>query len=935
MTDGAIDEASDSHDPTAVGAVDGAHLAADTATDGAGTSTDDDPASSRWATSVVLGDGESAFIRPLVPADQPALLAFHLRQSRDSVYRRFFSPKPTLSSRELDHFTRVDMHDRVALAVEVRDEFVAWASYERWSGRNDAEAAFMVDDEYHGRGIATLLLEHLAAIARTNGIERFTAEVLADNRGMLAVFAKAGWPLERRFESGVVDLDWELATTDEFMDSVERREQRADSRAVARILLPRAVAVIGASDRPDSVGHLLWTHLRRSVSVPVYPVNPRLEDLDGQRCFGSVGDLPDDVSLGVIAVPTRALEATIDDCIAKRMRGAIVVTSLDDEDGLGVEMDRIVARARRNGLRLIGPSSMGVASLHAGSALQASLVDVALPAGNVAISMQSGSLGASLLRRADDLTLGLSWFVSLGDKSDVSANDLLQFWENDETTSVIGLYTETFGNPRKFARIARRVSRSRPIVAVRTGVAADGPLGGALYHQAGLIEVPSVHALLDTCRVFAGQPVLCGPRVAVVSNSTSPATLASAALETNGLVATAGPVHLDWRADPTDYERAITAALGDDGVDGVLVIYAPPVPAAEDAMSGAIASSAADSDKPVVAVMIGAADGPVEPGSDVPAFIFPEQAAAALGSSYAYGRWLDTEAAATTTPARIVDPARAAQMIDDALARSAGTPEPRPDDEAPADGPDGGDAVDDGGADDGGEATRPEGSVRHDGLTTVHLAVTDVTALLSTYGIDVAAGESVPSSEATDAAARIGYPVAVKALRRAPGRSAKAGVALDLNGADDVEDAVATMHSALGVDADFVLVQEMVDPGIPVRIRCERDDRLGAIVSVGYGGVDADVVADQASRLAPMSPAAAVASLNETRVGAALAESGIDTSPLVDTIVQASQLCADHHDVDLLDLNPVVVSATGAIVTDAVVVLFERPDGEDPIRRLG
>jgi RimJ/RimL family protein N-acetyltransferase len=188
------------------------------------------PASSRWATSVVLGDGTSAFIRPLVPSDQAELAAFHERQSSESVYRRYFSPKPTLTERELEHFTTVDMVDRVALAVEVHDEFVGWSSYERWTGRDEAEAAFMVDDEHHGRGIATLMLEHLAAIARTNGIARFTAEVLSDNRGMLAVFAKAGWPVHRRFESGVVDLDWELATTTEFIDTVERREQRADSR---------------------------------------------------------------------------------------------------------------------------------------------------------------------------------------------------------------------------------------------------------------------------------------------------------------------------------------------------------------------------------------------------------------------------------------------------------------------------------------------------------------------------------------------------------------------------------------------------------------------------------------------------------------------------------------------------------------------------------
>lgn len=838
----------------------------------------------------MLGDGDSAYIRPLTPDDQPALLAFHERQSSDSLYRRFFSPKPSLTRSELEHFTTIDMADRVALTVELHDEFVAWASYERWTGRNEAEAAFMVDDAHHGRGIATLLLEHLAAIARTNGIDRFTAEVLADNRGMLAVFAKAGWPLERRFESGVVDLDWELATTDEFLDSVERREQRADSRAIARVLLPRAIAVIGASDRPDTVGNQLWNQLRDGTSVPVYPVNPRLEDLDGRRCYGSVADIPDDVSLAVIAVPPKSLESTIDACIAKRMRGALIVTSLDGLHEPELDLDRIVARSRRHGLRLIGPSSMGVASLHEGSALQASLVDVTLPPGRVAISMQSGSLGASLLRRARDLDLGLSWFVSLGDKSDVSANDLLQFWEDDDNTRVIGLYTETFGNPRKFARIARRVGRKRPIVAVRTGAAADGPLGSALYQQAGLIEVPSVQALLDAARVLAHQPIMRGPRVAVVTNSVSPGTLAQAALESAGLLPVASTVTLDWQSTPDEYENAVATALADSSVDAVFAIYAPPIPAHEALMSSAITTAARGATKPVAAVMIGSSDGPIQPGSDVPGFSFPEPAAAALGASFAYGSWLETEAD-TTIASRPVNPARAKAMISQAL-------------EASTD-------------------AQPE------------LDIGTAIQLLSTYGIAVAAAEEVTASTAAAVAERLGYPVAVKAHHRHPGRSARSGVALDLNDGDDVNDAINVMTESLGADAGPFLVQRMSTPGITVRIRCAHDDRLGAIVTVGYGGIDADVIGDRADRLAPLSPSSAAAMLTETLVGQALTDAGFDPSPLVDTIVQASQLCADHADIDVLDLNPVIVSAESAIATDVTVRLLDRPDNEGPIRRLG
>ncbi|WP_420453144.1 GNAT family N-acetyltransferase [Ilumatobacter sp.] len=858
---------------------------------------------SRWSATVVLGDGESAHIRPLVPADADDLLAFHERQSGDSVYRRYFSPKPTLTRRELDHFTRVDMVDRVALAVEVHDEFVAWSSYERWPGRDEAEAAFMVDDEHHGRGIATLMLEHLAAIARTNGIERFTAEVLSDNRGMLSVFAKAGWPLQRRFESGVVDLDWELAPTSEFLDTVEGREHRADSRAVARILLPRSVAVVGASDRESSVGNIVWRNVRSSASVPVYPVNPRLEDLDGQRCYGSVGDLPDGVSLAVVAVPPGALEATIDACIAKRMRGAVIVTSVeanDDEGSPAIDVAALVSRARRNGLRLIGPSSMGFASLHADSAIQASLVEVDLPAGGVSISMQSGSIGASLLRRAHGLDLGLNWFVSLGDKSDVSANDLLQFWEDDQLTKVIGLYTETFGNPRKFARLARRVSRSRPIVAVRTGAAADA-MGSALYQQAGVIEVPTVNAMLDACRVLVHQPVLRGRRVAVVSNSSSPRTLAQAALTTAGLEIAPVTERLDWSADSADYERAIASALADPDVDGVLVVFAPPVPTAHDAMGETIDRAASGADKPVVAVMIGSEDGPVSAGATVPSFTFPEQAAVTLARSHAYGRWLRTEADTAPVPTRPVDPVHAEELIAVALARRGEGP-PAPD-----------------AAPDDGEAT---------------LGIEAAGHLLATYGIATAAAVTTTSQRAGEVADRIGYPVAVKAVHRRPGRSARAGVALDLAERSDVDEAVRTMVDSLGAGADRVVVQQMVDPGIDVRIHCERDPRLGVIVEVGYGGIDAEIIDDRSSRLAPVGPASATAMLTETKVGSALADAGWDPSPLVDAIVQAAQLCAEHGAIDQLDMNPVIVSDDGAIVTDVTVVLRDRPDVHAPLRRL-
>ena len=476
---------------------------------------------------------------------------------------------------------------------------------------------------------------------------------------------RAGWPVHRRFESGVVDLDWPLEDTDEFLDSVERREQRADSRAVARLLMPRTIAVVGASDRPGSIGEHVFSHVVAGARGAVYPINPAHTTVGGQPAFPSIVAVPDDVHLAIVVVPASALAATIEDCIAARVRGAVVITSVEGSD---LDVTALVARARRHGVRIIGPGSMGVAASRPEVGLNAALVPVSLPPGPVAISMQSGSLGASVLRLTAQLGMGLSWFVSLGDKRDISANDLLQFWEDDEHTRVIAMYTETFGNPRKFARIARRVSQRRPIVAVRTGAAATMTTGSALYQQAGLIEVPTVRSLLDTTRVLATQPIPAGPHVAVLSNSRSPAILAEAALVAVGLEVVERDHGLDFRSGATDFARALRAALADDGVDAVLVIHAPPLAEAVAAPVAELDDAAAGATKPVLAVLLGAGDGPLRRGSPVPAFAFPEPAAGALGRAHAYGQWLASEAAAESGSIADIDRPLVAGVIAAALA---------------------------------------------------------------------------------------------------------------------------------------------------------------------------------------------------------------------------------------------------------------------------
>lgn len=837
-----------------------------------------------WAATVVLTDGETVVMRPMVPGDAPALAGFHQRQSPDSIYRRFFSPKPTLTPSDLAHFTGSDFVNQASLLVEAHGRLIAWATYARWPGRDDADSAFMVDDQHHGKGIATLMLEHLAAIAAANGIKRFTAEVLADNRPMLAVFAKAGWPLARRFHSGVIEVDFALAATSEYLDSVGRREQRADSRAMARLLLPRSIAVVGASDDADSLGGALWQNITAGATTPVYAVNPNRATIDGAQSWPRLIDIPADVWLAVVAVPAADLEAVIDDCITSRVRGVIVHTNVDGSD---IDIPALVDRARASGVRIVGPSSMGVLSARPDVSLNATVVNPATPAGSVAISLQSGTLGASLLRLADELALGLSWFVSLGDRSDVSGNDLLQFWDDDEATTAIGMYTESFGNPRRFARIARRVSRRRPIVAVRTGAAAIGPSGGALYQHSGLIEVPSVVAMLNTLRVLASQPVMRGPRAAVIANSTSPATLVNAAIVAAELTPVPPPVALDFSSTPADYGEAVTAALASDDIDGVIVIHAPPMARAVGAPTAEIDAASAGATKPVVAVLLGAPDGPIRPGSLVPGFAFPEAAAAVLGRSWAYGHWLETEAAATPAEVGDVD----VEAVDTVVAAAIVI-----------------------------------------GRQT--LSVDEVTTVLDAYGITMPASRFVVAADAVAAADAIGYPVAVKARHRHVGRSLRAGVALDLADGDDVATAVRVMGDELGTNADAFVVQAMTLPGVDLRVRATVDERLGPLVAIGLGGVGSDLLADEDARLAPLSIASALALVGGSRAAPALAQSSIGTGLLVDVLVRVGRLAADHPELVDIDLNPIIVTADTCSVTDAVIRVSSAERAPSALRRL-
>jgi acyl-CoA synthetase (NDP forming)/RimJ/RimL family protein N-acetyltransferase len=856
---------------------------------------DDSP----WAAEVVLADGGPVHVRPVHPDDLERYEAFHLRQSHDSMYYRFFSARPKFSRRELERLVTVDMIDRATLVVFEGDEMIAVANYDRWPGRDDAEVAFLVDDGHHGRGVATMLLEHLASVARSNGIERFTAEVLADNRPMLSVFLKAGWPVQRAFDSGVIDLVFPLDTTPELIESIERREQLADARSLARLLFPRGVAVVGASDSPGSPGWALLRNLLASgFPGAVSPVNPYRDHVASVASFARVSDVPGPVDLALIAVPAEALAEVLADCAAKRVRGVVINSTIPVHNAQTVTPD-LVRFARRHGMRLIGPASMGLlvtgaAPLHAHLARdRADRGPVGVRAGGVAISLQSGPLGASVLEMANRLEIGLSLFVSLGDKADVSGNDLLQYVEDDASTTVVAMYTESFGNPRKFARIARRVARRTPVVAVCAGGASDAPVTEALFRQAGVIPVPTVRDLLDTARVLATQPVPAGPRVQVITNAASPAVLALDALAREGLTATVTDV--GWQATPHDFAEAVVAVEVNDTADAVMVIHAPPVARDVSAPAEVLDNLSEQVTLPMVVVLLGGDDGPLRPGSPLPVFTFPEPAAAVLGRGVRLGEWrrrYDDDLRAVALP--VLDTPAARRVIDTAL------------------------------------GARAEGTL---------LPVAATVELLDAAGVDVAPARGVTGlDDAIAAAQHLGFPVVLKALGlRRRVRGSTAGVRLDVGDVDELARAWGQMLDVLGDRAMVeVLVQRQVPSGVEVRVAARVEPAVGPVVTVGLGGVHADAIGDAVHLLAPIGAASARDAVAQSRAAMALADAGVDADSLTQLVMRVGELMVTCDEVDTMILNPVIVSAEGAWVTDAAVHVAPVQDrvSDLPVRRL-
>jgi len=878
----------------------------------------------------LLADGATVEIRPAGPSDFDRVLTFHQEMSPDNLYLRFFSLSKRAAEMEARRVCRPPGPDHAALLALLDDEVAGVASYEPTARTGAAEVAFAVADQMHGRGVATLLLEHVVSFARSHGVTCLTAETLPENAAMLRVFADAGLSATRQMADGVVELTMPvprgvaLSEASPYLDAVEAREQRADVASLVPLLAPRSVAVIGAGHRPGSIGRAILLNIRDAgFAGTLHAVNPQPGDIEGIPCVGSVSALPRSPDLAIVAVPAPSVLDVAQECGKSQVKALVVITS-----GLTVPQQAGLLEASRHwGMRLVGPNCFGVAV--PGIGLDATFAVHHPAAGTAGLAVQSGGVGVALLEHLSRLGIGISSFASLGDKLDVSGDDMLMWWEKDGTTKLAVLYLESFGSPRKFARTARRVSATLPVLTVHAGRSAPGQRAAAshtaavaaplitreaLFEQAGIIATTSLGELLDAAVLLACQPVPEGSRLSVVSNAGGAGVLAADAATEAGLtVVTLSPASQDRLrrilppgasvSGPVDTTAAVTAEafrdclaeLASDGEADAMIALVVPT-AASDLVP---ALTEGRLDVPVAAVILDQPDAVrVLPGHaggpDVPCYAYPESAARALGRAAKYGAWRSRPAG--TIPeidGLLVAEARA--LIGSFLRRVPG----------------------------GG-----------------WLPDAEAQQLLRCYGVPLV--ETVPARDAASAvaaAASLGQHVVVKA--DVPGlvhKSDAGAVELDLRGAREVRSAMRRLEARFPGRLSGVIVQPMIAGGVELIIGVVQEPVFGPLVVFGLGGVATEVLGDHAARLAPLTSADADDLIHSIRTTPLLlgyrGQPAADLDALRDTLLRISRLADDLPQVAELDLNPVIARPDGVVAVDARIRVTSHGSADPFLRQL-
>ncbi|MBC9728797.1 bifunctional GNAT family N-acetyltransferase/acetate--CoA ligase family protein [Streptomyces sp. TRM68367] len=938
------------------------------------TSSDRQEYPAHWEADVVLRDGGTARIRPITVDDAERLVSFYEQVSDESKYYRFFAPYPRLSAKDVHRFTHHDFVDRVGLAATVGGEFIATVRYDRIgpdgtpasAPADEAEVAFLVQDAHQGRGVASALLEHIAAVARERGIRRFAAEVLPANTKMIKVFTDAGYTQQRSFEDGVVRLEFDLEPTDRSLAVQYAREQRAEARSVRRLLTPGSVAVIGTGRAPGGVGRSILGNIRDAgFTGHLHAVNrafpEELKDVDGVPAYRSVRDIEGPVDLAVVAVPAGHVPGVVTECGEHGVQGLVVVSAGYAESGPdGRERQRALVRhARAYGMRIIGPNAFGVINTSPEVRLNASLAPEMPRPGRIGLFAQSGAIGIALLsrlhRRGGGVTgvTGVSTFVSSGNRADVSGNDVLQYWYDDTDTDVVLMYLESIGNPRKFTRLARRTAAAKPLVVVqgaRHGGAA--PQGhavratrlphatvSALLRQAGVIRVDTITDLVDAGLLLARQPLPTGPRVAILGNSESLGLLTYDACLAEGL-RPHPPLDLTTAASARDFHAALSRALADDTCDAVVVTAIPAVGEGSlgDAELAEALRSAAEAvpGKPVLVVHVelgglaealsaaastapqaglnapGAAGGarPFRPAERLPAAVAgaggaqPPAEAETLPSGTSVG----AESFPSRTPAGARTPSGSLLIPAYPAAERAVRALSQAVSYAQwrRDGADPGKVPEYEDIDEKGAARLIDGLLaRGQGLT---LGTERTCDLLGMYGIHVHRALPAPTPDAAAEAARtLGYPVVLKAtaphLRH---RADLGGVRLDLADEEQLRRAYAELTGLFGRPEELrPVVQRMAPRGVDTVVRAVIDPAAGAVLSFALAGAASQLLGDMAHRLIPVTDREATSLVRSIRTSPLLF--GWRGSTPVDTPALAELLLRVSR---LVDDHPEVVAVT-------------------------
>jgi acetyl coenzyme A synthetase (ADP forming)-like protein len=882
---------------------------------------------------VVLRDGSTVRIRVMRPSDEAGLRALLTSLSEESRWLRFYCLQNSAGLAAEAH-REVNLDQAFGLVACSGDEnrVVGHAFYVAFDEQR-AEVAFTIANDFQGRGLGSILLGQLAEVAAANGIEVFEADVVAANHAMLHVFRASGFPLEVNANAGQLQVIFPTSFTTEARKQFERRESIAAVNALKLFFEPRAVAVIGASRQRGTIGGEIFHNLLSyEFKGPVYPVNPAADLIQNVPSYPSIEAIPDAVDLAVIVVPAAKVIEVAAACGRKGVKALVVISAGFSETGLEgkARQAELLNVCRGAGMRLIGPNCMGIANTNPAVLLDATFAPGVPPRGRVGFSSQSGALGLAIMEFANSLGLGISTFVSVGNKADISGNDLLRYWESDDDTDVILLYLESFGNPKKFSEIARRVGHKKPIAVVNSGssvagaratsthtgaqIAASDVTVDALIRQAGVVRTDTLAELFDVASLLANQPLPNGPRVGIITNAGGPAILCADACEARGLevpvlsessqtrlraflpagASVGNPVDMIASAPAEHYRQAIDIVGTDDNVDSLIVIFTPPLVTRADDVAKAIIEAVPhiDGDKPLLSVFLSAQQAPQELRTtklSIPAYSFPETAAIALSRATRYRQWRDRR---ETYPARFEDirTDEAAAVVALALSRGDGW-----------------------------------------------LTPDEVTKICSCYGLPLIAQRIAASVEDAGAAAeQIGGEVVLKAI--APGvlhKTEAGAVRLHLNGAESVRAAAREMSEVLssrGYSPSGFVVQEMAERGVEMLVGVVHDPQFGPVVACGAGGVQVELLKDVSVRLTPLSNEDAAEMIRELKTYPLLTgfrgSIPCDVAAMEEVLLRVSAMVEDIPQIAELDCNPFVVHETGGAILDArirVTAIEPRP----------